>query len=57
MPDTPWLTVNQVAALLQLHPATVRRHPALRPLAVKLGKELRFPPEVIAALKEPPHER
>ena len=44
---TAWLTVHQVSRLLQLHPGTIRRHPDLRPHAVKVGKQLRFPPDVI----------
>lgn len=60
MPTT-WLTVKQLAALLQMHPATVRRHPALRPLAVRLGTgptaPLRFPPEALDRLKEARDER
>ena len=57
----PWLTVKQLATLLQMHPVTVRRHPVLRRLAVRLGTgptaPLRFPPDALTALKETRDER
>lgn len=56
-----FLTVDQVAALLQLHPMTVRRQIAAgRLAAVRIGRRVRIPKEAVellAAGKEPAGRR
>lgn len=48
-----FLTVDQVAALLQLHPMTVRRQIAAgRLAAVRIGRRVRVPKEAVELIRE-----
>lgn len=48
-----FLTVDQVAALLQLHPMTVRRQIAAgRLAAVRIGRRVRIPKEAVELIRE-----